>query len=61
VSSCRSSKAATLGAYRLIGNDRVCPRAIAEGGFAAVAQMAAGYEGNLLAVEDTINVVSRTR
>ncbi|MDR2155392.1 MAG: IS4 family transposase [Burkholderiaceae bacterium] len=56
-SSCQSSKAAALGAYRLIGNDNVCPQAIAEGGFAAVAQMASGHEGDLLAVEDTTSVV----
>lgn len=55
--SCRSDRAAALGGYRLIGNERVDPDAIAEAGFAAVAESAAQGQGDLLAVEDTTSVV----
>ncbi|MDR2187317.1 MAG: hypothetical protein LBE62_04590 [Azonexus sp.] len=55
--SCQSEKAAALGGYRLIGNDKVSPEAIAQSGFAAVARVAAQQEGELLAIEDSTSVV----
>lgn len=50
--ACEGDAAANEGAYRLLRNDAVAPEAIAEGGFAATAELAAEYE-TLLAVEDT--------
>ena len=50
--ACGGDTAANEGAYRLLRNDAVEPEDIAEGGFAATAEAAAGYE-SLLAVEDT--------
>lgn len=52
---CRGNGAAVLGGYRLIGNKHVKPEAIAEGGFAAVAE-AAQEAGLMLAVEDTTSL-----
>lgn len=49
---CRGNAAAILGSYRLMSNKNVDPDAIAEGGFAAVAEVAQ-EEGLLVAVEDT--------
>ncbi len=50
--ACGGDAAANEGAYRLLRNDAVVPEDIAEGGFAATAEVAAQYE-TLLAVEDT--------
>ena len=50
--ACDGDAAANEGAYRLLRNDAVAPEDIAEGGFAATAEVAARYE-TLLAVEDT--------
>ena len=51
--ACRGDTAANEGAYRLLRNAQVTPRAIAEGGFQATAWLAAQTPGDLLAVEDS--------
>lgn len=50
--ACGGDAAANEGAYRLLRNDAVVPEDIAEGGFAATAEVGAQYE-TLLALEDT--------
>lgn len=50
--ACGGDAAANEGAYRLLRNPGVVPEDIAEGGFAATAQAAAGSD-TLLALEDT--------
>lgn len=56
LAACRGDAAAAEGAYRLIRNQKVMPKEIAEGGFRATASMAAEYPGVLLALEDTTSL-----
>lgn len=51
--ACGEDTAAQLGAYRLIENERVDPQAIADGGFAATVESAAGAERMLMASDTT--------
>src|SRR5699024_1381348 len=55
VQCCQGDSAAQLGSYRLLNNDQVRPKAIAEVGFSTVAD-AAQQSSLLLAVEDTITL-----
>lgn len=52
---CQGDTAAVLGSYRLIGNEKVAPAAIAAGGFSATVE-AAQEAGLLLAVEDSTSL-----
>lgn len=51
--ACRGDAAANEGAYRLLRNESVDPRAMAEGGFAAGVETARRCPGEVLALEDT--------
>ena len=53
---CEGDDAAIQGSYRLMGNDKVDPEAIAQAGFGRVAEQAQQHEGVLLAVQDTTSV-----
>lgn len=53
VKCCEGDDAAIQGSYRLIGNDKVEPQAIAQAGFARVAEQAQRHHGVLLAIQDT--------
>lgn len=53
---CEGEQAAIQGSYRLINNDQVEPQAIAQAGFAQVAERAQQQSQVLLAVQDTTTV-----